>query len=62
MTSPGRVCHPDGMADRELMPIDWLRYLKQRMAEREPGPRLPCSPQGRRVRELRAAVTTSAGF
>ena len=23
------------MADRELMPIDWLRYLKQCMVERE---------------------------
>lgn len=23
------------MADRELMPIDWLHYLKQRMTERE---------------------------
>lgn len=23
------------MADRELMPIDWLRYLKQRLKQRE---------------------------
>lgn len=23
------------MADRELMPIEWLRYLKQRTAERD---------------------------
>lgn len=35
MTGPGGICHPAGMADRELMPIDWIHYLKQRLAERD---------------------------